>query len=94
MRLLEIIIFYWVLDEAMALEEEEEIRKSPEYKVAQQHMDRKTPRISIRRYTESSFLFIFNSGNEQALLNCFEVDHMRFKELLDMTRSSLMCPVF
>ena len=72
MSLLETIMFYWVLDEAMALEEEEEIRNSPQYKVAWQRMDRSTPRISIRWYVKSSFLFLFNSDNEQALLNSME----------------------
>ena len=51
--------------------------------------DRRTPRISLRRYSESSFKYLFNSGNDQALLNCCGVDHRVFRQLLD-----LFSPVF
>ena len=54
-----------------------------------QRRDRRTPRISLRRYTESSFRYLFNSGNDQALLNCCGVDHRIFRQLLQ-----LFSPVF
>ena len=44
--------------------------------------DRRTPRISIRRYNESAFFYLFGSGNDQALLNCCGIDHVTFRELL------------
>ena len=49
-----------------------------------QRRDRRTPRVAIRRYSESSFYYLFNSGNDQALLNCCAVDHKVFRELLGM----------
>ena len=51
--------------------------------------DRRTPRIAIRRYSKSAFLYLYESGNNQALLNCCGVDHPTFLELLDM-----FAPVF
>eukprot|EP00536_Pseudo-nitzschia_multiseries_P009054 jgi/Psemu1/22223/gm1.22223_g len=45
---------------------------------------RRTPRIALRRHSESPFLYLFNSGNEQALLNCCGVDHTVFQELLGL----------
>eukprot|EP00536_Pseudo-nitzschia_multiseries_P003891 jgi/Psemu1/8794/gm1.8794_g len=46
--------------------------------------DRRTPRIAIKRYTQSAFMFLYRSGNDQALLNCCGVDHVVFRELLDL----------
>eukprot|EP00536_Pseudo-nitzschia_multiseries_P001422 jgi/Psemu1/3323/gm1.3323_g len=44
--------------------------------------DRRTPRIALRRHCQSSLIYLFNSGNEQALLNCCGVDHKVFRDLL------------
>ena len=46
--------------------------------------DRRTPRIALRRYNLSPFLYMFGSGDDQALLNCCGVDHKVFDELLHM----------
>ena len=46
--------------------------------------DRRTPRIAIRYYRESSFYYLFKSGNDQALLNCCAVDHTAFRKLLEI----------
>ena len=46
--------------------------------------DRRTPRIALRKYSKSSFLYLYQSGNNQALLNCCAVDHRVFRELLNM----------
>jgi len=54
-----------------------------------QRRDGRTPRISFRRYSESSLKYLFNSGNNQALLNCCGVDHRVFRQLLE-----LFSPVF
>ena len=43
--------------------------------------DNRTPRISLKRYSESPFTFLFKSGNDQALLNCCAVDHRVFQNL-------------
>ena len=51
--------------------------------------DKRTPRITLRRYSKSPFLYLFQSGNNQALLNCCGVDHKVFHELLE-----LFAPVF
>ena len=47
-----------------------------------QRRDRRTPRIALKKYPYSSFLYMFHSGDEQALLNCCGVDHHTFRELL------------
>ena len=44
--------------------------------------NRRTPRIALRKYSKSSFHYLFESGNDQALLNCCAVDHKVFRELL------------
>eukprot|EP00536_Pseudo-nitzschia_multiseries_P009850 jgi/Psemu1/67168/estExt_Genemark1.C_2860047 len=36
--------------------------------------DHRTPRIAIKRYNQSAFMYLFRSGNDQALLNCCGVD--------------------
>ena len=48
--------------------------------------DKQTPRIAIRKHPHSSFLHLFDSGNNQALvLNCCcGVDHSIFNNLLEM----------
>ena len=51
--------------------------------------DRRTPRIALRKYPYSSFLYLYNSGNEQALINCCALDHNSFSQLLE-----LFAPVF
>jgi len=59
---------------------------SPEEK---KRRDRRTPRIALKRYSESPFAYLFRSGNDQALMNCCAVDHVTFRELLAMFK-----PVF
>ena len=46
--------------------------------------DRRIPRIALRKYEFSSFRYMFESKNDQALLNCCAVDHVTFKELLEL----------
>ena len=46
--------------------------------------DRRYPRIAICRYSECPFVYLFRSGNDQALLNCCGVDHKTFRVLLDL----------
>ena len=46
--------------------------------------DRRTPRIAIRKYPHSSFLHLFDSGDDQALLNCCGMDHKIFKKPLSI----------
>ena len=54
----------------------------PELSLAERRRRQKRiPRIAIRRYVMSSFLHMFNTGNNQALLNCCAVDHRHFREL-------------
>eukprot|EP00536_Pseudo-nitzschia_multiseries_P016010 jgi/Psemu1/44585/gm1.44585_g len=43
-----------------------------------------TPRIAIKRYSQSAFMYLYQSGNDQALLNCCGVDHVVFSKLLDI----------
>ena len=50
---------------------------------------RKIPRIALKQYQQSAFRFMFDSGNNQALINCCAVDHKVFRELLDLFK-----PVF
>ena len=59
---------------------------SPEEK---RRRDKRTPRIALNFYCNSSFVFLFDSGDEQALLNCCAVDHRVFRNLLD-----IFAPVF
>eukprot|EP00536_Pseudo-nitzschia_multiseries_P006357 jgi/Psemu1/65555/estExt_Genemark1.C_1340006 len=46
--------------------------------------DCRTPRIAIKRYSQSAFMYLYQSGNNQALLNCCGVNHKVFRELLDL----------
>eukprot|EP00536_Pseudo-nitzschia_multiseries_P015480 jgi/Psemu1/42766/gm1.42766_g len=46
--------------------------------------DRRTPRIALCQHCQSSFIYLFNCGNKQALLNCCGVDHKVFCNLLDL----------
>lgn len=52
---------------------------SPEEK---RRRDKRTPRIALRHFVESPFLFMYHSGNDQALINCCGVDHRTFSNLL------------
>eukprot|EP00536_Pseudo-nitzschia_multiseries_P011737 jgi/Psemu1/29791/gm1.29791_g len=46
--------------------------------------DRRTPRTALCQHRQSAFIYLFNPGNEQALLNCCGVDHKVFRDLLDL----------
>lgn len=46
--------------------------------------DRRIPRCSIRHYNESSFKYLYDSRNDQALLNLTGLDHASFNELLEL----------
>ena len=46
--------------------------------------DKRTPRIAIQAYRKSAFYYMFNSGDDQALLNCCGVDHKVFRQLLQL----------
>eukprot|EP00536_Pseudo-nitzschia_multiseries_P009576 jgi/Psemu1/23598/gm1.23598_g len=46
--------------------------------------DRRTPRIALCWHCQSSFIYLFNSGNKHALLDCCGVDHKVFRDLLDL----------
>ena len=73
---LELFLLYYVADD---LDNGDEL--SPEDK---QRRDRRFPRIAVRRYSQSPFLYLFHSCNDQSLLNCCGVDHPTFRNLLDM----------
>ena len=49
--------------------------------------DRRFPMISLKRYSESPFAVLFASGDEQALLNAFAIDHRTFQELRLLARA-------
>ena len=55
----------------MTLDEEERRRR-----------DRRMPRSSIRKYKESPFHYLYNSLNDQSLLNATGCDHRTFNILL------------
>lgn len=44
--------------------------------------DRRTPRHALRNYGHSAFRYLYQSGNNQALLNCCGTTHVVFRELL------------
>ena len=46
--------------------------------------DRRYPRIAVQYYEQSSFRYLFLSGDEQALLNACGVDHKVFDEILQL----------
>eukprot|EP00536_Pseudo-nitzschia_multiseries_P013094 jgi/Psemu1/34130/gm1.34130_g len=47
--------------------------------------DCRTPRIAmIKRYSQSAFMYLYQLGNDQALLNCCGVNHVVFIKLLDI----------
>jgi hypothetical protein len=45
---------------------------------------KKIPRISLQKYVQSAWRYMFDSGNDQALINCCAVDHKVFAELLEL----------
>ena len=51
--------------------------------VDRKRRDRRIPRIALRMYKSSPFHYLYDSGNNQALLNCTGFDHEKFKNLLD-----------
>lgn len=44
--------------------------------------DKRVPCKSLKVYVESAFCFLYQSGNDQALLNCMGFDHRSFCDLL------------
>ena len=56
-----------------------------------QRRDNQKPQISVKRYSESPFLFLFKSENDQVLLNCCAVDHRVFQNLLQLFEPVYNC---
>ena len=46
--------------------------------------DQRTKRVALRYYMNSSFYYLFRSGDDQSLLNCCAVDHRVFRSLLEV----------
>ena len=46
--------------------------------------DRRIPREALLNYEDSAWVKLFNSGNDQALINCTGLDHENFHELLQI----------
>jgi hypothetical protein len=72
---LELFAYYYIFeddDEEPGLSLEDRRRRSKCF-----------PRISLQQHKKSAFRFMFNSGNNQALINCCAVDHKVFRELLE-----------
>ena len=44
--------------------------------------DRQIPRVAIKRFKDCLFLYLYNSGNNQALLNLTGCNHENFSKLL------------
>ena len=89
---LELLFFHIFLTAATEEEQQRYEHRGPKPLLSHEdkhRRDRKTPRISIRRYTHSPFKYMFFSANNQALLNCCGVDHAVFRQLL-----RLFTPVF
>ena len=59
--------------------------------VERRRQDKRTPWISLERYVESPFIFLFKSGNDQGLLNCCAVDHRVFQNLLHLFEPVYNC---
>ena len=78
MASIEILAYYFLFhrreeDEDEGLSLEERRRRS-----------RRIPRIALTKYRQSAFRVMFDSGNNQALINCCAVDHIVFIELLEL----------
>eukprot|EP00536_Pseudo-nitzschia_multiseries_P014382 jgi/Psemu1/38488/gm1.38488_g len=75
MATLEILSIFCMIDDGNSEDEDPSDRRLK---------DRRTPRIALCQHCQSSFIYLFNSGNEQALLNCCGVDHKVFCDLLHL----------
>jgi hypothetical protein len=75
----------------MAEEEEQQKvwRQRNLSKVGRQRRDRLYPIRSVRMYSESPFKYLYDSKNDQALLNATGVDHREFSRLV-----SVFGPIF
>lgn len=77
---MEILALYYALDEYTRPRDD-----GPHLELEDKRKrDKRYPRISVKRFVESPFYYLFHSGNEQALLNCCAVDHRSFRELLEL----------
>eukprot|EP00536_Pseudo-nitzschia_multiseries_P003321 jgi/Psemu1/7497/gm1.7497_g len=75
MATLEVLSIFCMIDDGNSEDEDSSDRRLK---------DRRTPRIALCRLCQSSFIYLFNCGNKQALLNCCDVDHKVFRNLLDL----------
>ena len=53
-------------------------------KEGRQRRDRRIPRVSLQDYSDSAFKHLFDSGNDQALLNACGHDHASFQSLIEV----------
>ncbi|KAG7336804.1 DDE superfamily endonuclease [Nitzschia inconspicua] len=69
----------------LLLEEEEEKRAWKQSTLSlegRRRRDRRYPRKALKSYFESPFVHLFDSGDDQALLNATGVDHFEFAKVL------------
>ena len=71
----------------LAEEEEKERHKSWKQRElsleGRRRRDRRYPRVSLKYYPASPFKYLYDSGNDQALLNATGVDHAEFTRILE-----------
>ena len=82
-------LFYWAAGYALMAEEEQQLSEED-----RRRRDRQMPRIAIWRYSKSPFLYLFESGDNQALLNCCGVNHPTFNEVLHAFEPVFNCHMF
>jgi hypothetical protein len=82
---LELLIYYYLFED-----DDDDDNGKPNLGLEdRRRRSKKYPRISLQLYSQSSFRYMFDSGNNQALINCCGVDHNVFAGLLQMFK-----PVF
>ncbi|KAG7346001.1 DDE superfamily endonuclease [Nitzschia inconspicua] len=69
---------------ATTKQEEEEEEKKKDWYQARLSRDRRYPRQSSKSYYESPFVHLFESGDDQALLDATGVDHFEFEKILSL----------
>jgi hypothetical protein len=75
---LELFAYYYIFED-----EDEDDKKQPGLSLEdRRRRSKRFPRISLQQHKKSAFRFMFNSGNNQALINCCGVDHQVFSDLL------------
>jgi hypothetical protein len=78
---LELLLYYYIFEDDDSDDDDSKPNLSLEER---RRRSKKIPRIALKKYSQSAWRYMFDSKNNQALINCCGVDHEVFSKLIEV----------